>query len=46
MIEVENLTKRYGRTLAVDGISFSVGAGRHYCKLQGYVNFVEVVTYD
>jgi hypothetical protein len=26
--------------------SFSVGAGRHYCRLQGYVNFVEVVTYD
>ncbi len=25
---------------------FSVGAGRHYCKLKGYVNFVEVVTYD
>jgi hypothetical protein len=25
---------------------FSVGAGRHYCKLSGYVNFVEVVTYD
>lgn len=26
--------------------TFSVGAGRHYCKLQGFVNFVEVVTYD
>jgi hypothetical protein len=26
--------------------TFSVGAGRHYCKLEGYVNFVEVVTYD
>jgi hypothetical protein len=25
---------------------FSVGAGRHYCKLKGYVNFVEVVTYN
>ncbi len=25
---------------------FSVGAGRHYCKLKGYVNFVEVVIYD
>jgi hypothetical protein len=25
---------------------FSVGAGRHYCKISGYVNFVEVVTYD
>jgi ABC-2 type transport system ATP-binding protein len=27
MIEVTNLTKRYGRTTAVDGISFSVGTG-------------------
>lgn len=26
--------------------TFSVGAGRHYCKLEGYVNIVEVVTYD
>jgi len=25
---------------------FSVGAGRHYCRLNGYVNFVEVITYD
>jgi len=25
---------------------FSVGAGRHYCRLQGYVNFVEIITYD
>jgi hypothetical protein len=25
---------------------FSVGAGRRYCALSGYVNFVEVVTYD
>ncbi len=25
---------------------FSVGAGRHYCKVQGFVNFVEIVTYD
>jgi hypothetical protein len=33
--------------ILVDGNpSFSVGAGRHYCKLQGFVNFVEVVTYD
>jgi gliding motility-associated transport system ATP-binding protein len=27
MIEVENLTKRYGRTTAVDGVSFSVQKG-------------------
>lgn len=27
VIEVENLTKRYGAVLAVDGISFSVGRG-------------------
>ena len=25
---------------------FSVGAGRHYCKVQGFVIFVEIVTYD
>lgn len=25
---------------------FSVGAGRYYCRLQGYVNFIEIVTYD
>ena len=25
---------------------FSVGAGRYYCTLQGYVNFVEIVTYQ
>jgi hypothetical protein len=25
---------------------FSVGAGRHYCKIQGFVNFVEIITYD
>jgi len=24
---------------------FSVGAGRHYCRLSGYVNFVEILTY-
>src|SRR5919204_7054820 len=28
MIEVENLTKRYARTVAVDGISFDVGKGQ------------------
>lgn len=27
MIKVENLTRRFGRTLAVDGISFSIKAG-------------------
>jgi ABC-2 type transport system ATP-binding protein len=27
MIEVENLTKRYGRNTAVDGISFHVKKG-------------------
>src|SRR5207247_10291146 len=27
MIEVENLTKRYGRTTAVDGVSFRVQKG-------------------
>jgi hypothetical protein len=25
---------------------FSVGAGRHFCAVSGYVNFVEIVTYD
>ena len=24
---------------------FRVGAGRHYCRVQGFVNFVEVITY-
>jgi ABC-2 type transport system ATP-binding protein len=28
MIEVRELTKRYGRTLAVDGLSFTVRPGR------------------
>jgi ABC-2 type transport system ATP-binding protein len=27
MIEVDNVTKRYGPTLAVDGVSFQIGAG-------------------
>jgi len=26
--------------------TFSVGAGRYYCRVEGYVNIVEVVTYD
>ncbi|MGQ9615777.1 MAG: hypothetical protein ACUVWJ_05160 [Spirochaetota bacterium] len=25
---------------------FSVGAGRYYCKLKGFVNIVKVITYD
>jgi hypothetical protein len=25
---------------------FSVGAGRYYCSVQGFVNFVEVITYQ
>jgi hypothetical protein len=25
---------------------FSVGAGRHYCRVRGFVNMVKVVTYD
>jgi hypothetical protein len=25
---------------------FSVGAGRHYCMLEGYVNITDVITYD
>ena len=33
--------------ILVDGNpEFAVGAGRHYCRLQGFVNFVEVITYD
>jgi hypothetical protein len=35
-----------GDILVEGNPSFSVGAGRHYCKLRGFVNFVEVVTYD
>ena len=27
MIEVQNLTKRYGQHVALDGVSFSVGCG-------------------
>jgi hypothetical protein len=26
--------------------TFAVGAGRHYCRIEGYVNIVELVTYD
>lgn len=35
-----------GDILLTENPVFSVGAGRHYCKLKGLVNFVEVVTYD
>lgn len=35
-----------GDILLQNNPEFSVGAGRHYCKVQGFVNFVEVVTYD
>ena len=35
-----------GDILIVGNPEFSVGAGRHYCRVQGYVNFVEVVTYQ
>lgn len=34
-----------GDVLLAGNPEFSVGAGRHYCRVQGYVNFVEVVTY-
>jgi hypothetical protein len=26
--------------------TFNVGAGRHYCRIEGYVKIVDVVTYD
>jgi len=33
--------------ILLDGTpEFSVGAGRHYCKIRGYVNMTNVVTYD
>lgn len=35
-----------GDILLKDNPTFSVGAGRHYCRIQGFVNFVEVITYD
>ncbi len=28
MLEVQNLTKRYNKTLAVDNVSFTVNSGR------------------
>jgi hypothetical protein len=34
-----------GDILMAGNPEFSVGAGRHYCVVKGYVNFVEVVTY-
>ncbi len=35
-----------GDILLKNNPSFSVGAGRYYCKIKGFVNFVEVITYD
>lgn len=33
--------------ILLDGTpEFSVGAGRHYCRVRGYVNMTNVVTYD
>jgi len=33
--------------ILLDGMpEFSVGAGRYYCKIRGFVNMVNVVTYD
>jgi hypothetical protein len=34
-----------GDILIVGNPEFAVGAGRHYCRVKGYVNFIEVVTY-
>ena len=35
-----------GDILLMGNPSFSVGAGRHYCSIQGYVKIHDVVTYD
>jgi hypothetical protein len=35
-----------GDILLTGNPEFSVGAGRHYCVVTGYVNFVEIVTYQ
>ncbi len=37
MIEVQNLTKRFGHFTAVDGVSFSVGKG----SIFGFQNFLK-----
>lgn len=34
MIEVKNLTKRYGKHTAVDGLSFSIDKGKIYGFLE------------
>lgn len=34
-----------GDIILKENPEFNVGAGRWYCKIQGYVNFVDVVTY-
>jgi len=45
--------KLYSKPLVMEGDIlldgnpvFSVGAGRHYCRINGYVNLTKVVTYD
>jgi hypothetical protein len=35
-----------GDILIVGNPEFAVGAGRHYCRVYGYVNFVEIITYQ
>jgi hypothetical protein len=35
-----------GDILLMGNPSFAVGAGRHYCSIQGYVKIHDVVTYD
>jgi len=35
-----------GDILVKGNPEFSVGAGRYYCKLKGFVNIVKVITYD
>lgn len=35
-----------GDILVTGNPVFSVGAGRHYCRISGYVNLIDVVTYD
>ncbi len=35
-----------GDILLIGNPTFSVGAGRHYCRVKGYVKILDVVTYD
>jgi hypothetical protein len=35
-----------GDILLIGNPTFSVGAGRHYCRVEGYVKILDVVTYD